>query len=82
MYKDSIYKKILEEGTIYKSNGYDYRKNGISHRFFSRRMRMSPLMDGFIKRLEPYFVEILDSVKKLQFYQNYTIDKNDGSINI
>lgn len=82
MYRDSIYKKILEEGTIYKSNGYDYRNRGIAHRFFSKRMLMSPLVSGFIKRLEPYFIEILDSVKKLQFYQNYTIDKNDGSINI
>ncbi len=82
MYKDSIYNKILEEGSDYKSNGYDYQKRGLTNRFFSNRMFMSPLMTGFIKKIEPYFVEILDSVKKLQFYQNYTIDKNDGRINI
>lgn len=82
MYKDSIYNKILEEGSAYKSIGYDYRSRGLTQRFFSSRMFMSPLMEGFIKRIEPYFIEILDSVKKLQFYQNYTIDKNDGRTNI
>lgn len=81
MYRDSIYNKILEEGAEYKSNGYDYRERGIVDKFFAKRMFMSPLMAGFIKKIEPYFVEILDSVKKLQFYQNYTIDKNDGRIN-
>ena len=63
------------------STGYNYRVNGISSRFFSSRMMMNPVMAGFLTRVEPYFIEMLDSVKKLQFYQNYTIDKNDGSIN-
>lgn len=82
MYRESIYNKILEEGSDFKSTGYDYREKGIVDKLFARRMFMSPVMSGFIKKIEPYFLEILDSVKKLQFYQNYTIDKNDGRINI
>ena len=81
MYKDSIYNKMYQEGELITSNGYDYRKNGLVNRWISKRMLMSPLMDGFLGKIEPYFVELIDSVKKLQFYQNYTIDKNDGSLN-
>ncbi len=81
MYKDSVYKKMLEDGNKTLHNGYDYRTRGIVGRLFSNRMFQNPLMEGFLNKIEPYFVELLDSVKKLQFYQNYTIDKNDGSLN-
>jgi hypothetical protein len=81
MYKDSIYKKMLESEDKILHNGYDYRNKGMVSRLFSSRMFMNPIMEGFLKQIEPYFIELLDSVKKLQFYQNYTIDKNDGSIN-
>lgn len=82
MYRDSIYNRMLSDENIFKNNGYDYKKNGIVKRFFSSRMRMNPMMDEFLMQIEPYFIEILNSVKKLQFYQNYTLDKNDDSINI
>lgn len=82
MYRDSIYQKILQEGSTFKAFGYDYRKGGLTNRFFSKRMFMNPVMNDFIKFIELYFSEILDSVKKLQFYQNFTIDKNDRSINV
>lgn len=81
MYKDSIYKKMLESGEKTQYTGYDYRNKGMISNMFSPRMFLNPVMEGFLKRIEPFFIEVLDSVKKLQFYQNYTIDKNDGSIN-
>lgn len=81
MYKDSIYKKMLEANDKVLHTGYNYRERGLVNKFFSSRMFMNPIMEGFINRIEPYFIEMLDSVKKLQFYQNYTIDKNDGRLN-
>lgn len=72
---------MLESGDKILYNGYDYRNRGMVSRMFSPRMFLNPVMEGFLNRIEPYFIEILDSIKKLQFYQNYTIDKNDGSIN-
>ena len=81
MYKDSVYNKMLESGSNTLHTGYDYRKGGLVSRWFSKRMFMNPMMEGFIEQINPYFVEFLDSIKKVQFYQNYTIDKNDGSIN-
>lgn len=81
MYKDSIYNKMYEEGSETLHTGYNYRTNGLTNKWFSKRMYMNPIMEGFIEQINPYFVEFLDSIKKIQFYQNYTIDKNDGSIN-
>lgn len=82
MYKDSIYKKMLEDSEQRKDTGFNYREEGVLHKFFSNRMFGNPVMDGFLERLEMYFIEMIDSVKKIQFYNNYTIDKNDGRINL
>jgi len=81
MYKESIYKKMYEKGENVLHRGYDIEKEGMINRFFSRRMMMSPLMEGFLKQIEPYMIEIVNSVKKIQFYQNYTVDKNDTTLN-
>ena len=82
MYKDSIYNKMFEDAEERKSTGFNYRKDGVLDKFFSNRMFGNPVMDGFLERAELYFIEIIDSVKKIQFYNNYTIDKNDGRINL
>jgi hypothetical protein len=82
MYKDSVYTKIYSSNDKVKDTGYNYRSEGMIDKFFSNRMFGNPVMDGFLNRIEPYFVEMTDSVKAIQFYNNYTLDKNDGSINL
>jgi len=82
MYKDSIYNKIYESSNQTKNTGYDYRTEGLLDKFLSNRMYGNPVMDGFLEKINPYFSEMVDSVKKIQFYNNFTIDKNDGSINL
>jgi len=82
MYKDSVYTKIYQSNDKIKDTGYDYRSEGMINKFFSNRMFGNPGMDGFLNRIEPYFIEMTDSVKAIQFYNNYTLDKNDGSINL
>jgi hypothetical protein len=82
MYKDSIYTKMYQSGESVKDSGYNYRKGGMADKFFSNRMWDNPVMEGFLKRLDPWFIEMTDSVKKIQLYNNFTIDKNDGTINL
>lgn len=82
MYRDSIYQKMYDSNDKLKEVGYNYRKNGLLDKFISNRMFGNPVMDGFLKRIGAWFIEITDSVKKIQIYNNYTIDKNDGSINL
>ncbi len=73
---------MITDNDKVKSTGYDYRKGGLLNKFISNRMFGNPVMDGFLEKIGPWFIELTDSVKKIQIYNNYTIDKNDGSINL
>ena len=81
MYKDSIYQKMYRGSEDRKNMGYNY-SDGLLSRFFSNMMYQNPRLSTFLDKIEPLFVEILDSIKKIQFYQNYTIDKNDTRYNL
>ncbi len=61
--------------------GYDYEQNGLISKFVSPAMYANPRLSEFLTRIDPLFLEILKVVKKIQFYHNYTIDKNDTRIN-
>lgn len=82
MYKDSVYNKMYQSNDQLKDTGFDYRSEGLLDKFLSNRMHGNPVMDGFLEKINPYFAEMVDSVKKIQFYNNFTIDKNEGSINL
>jgi hypothetical protein len=43
---------------------------------------MNPMMAGFIKSLDPWFIKMMDCVRRIQFINNYTEDKNDKTIHI
>lgn len=81
MYKNSIYNKIYQSSEKRLNMGYDYESNGILNRFVSPAMYGNPRLAEFLKRIDPYFLEILKMVKKIQYYCNYTIDKNDSRYN-
>jgi hypothetical protein len=72
---------MYRDGEISLHKGYDYEKEGLVKRFVSNRMMMNPMMESFLLKLDPYFKELLNSVKKIQFYFNYTVDKNDTTLN-
>ena len=82
MYKDSIYNKIVQDSEDREGNGYDYAKNGLFVRFLSPALYGNPRITKFLGMTDPLLIELTDSVKKLQFYFNYTIDKNDRRYNI
>ena len=81
MYKQSIYKKMLEESEDLKYRGFRYQDTNIMEKFVSNRMMGNPIMEGFLNRLNPIFINWIESVKRVQFFYNYIIDKNDNSIN-
>jgi hypothetical protein len=61
--------------------GYNHN-DGMTDKFFSNRMSMNPMMAGFIKSLDPWFIKMMDCVRRIQFINNYTEDKNDKTIHI
>jgi len=72
---------MLAESEDLKYRGFQYQDTNIMEKFVSNRMISNPIMEGFLKRLSPIFINWIESVKRVQFFYNYIIDKNDNSIN-
>lgn len=81
MYKDSLYNKMLQSTEERLNTGFDYTSNGMLKRFLSPTMLGNPRLKEFVERIDKSFIELANTVKKVQFYWNYTIDKNDNRIN-
>jgi hypothetical protein len=82
MYADSFYNKLIKSNNNLVSRGYDYSSNGLIDKLVSNRMYLIPRIEAFLNLIDPALIELLDTVKKVQFYYNFTIDKNDRSLNI
>jgi hypothetical protein len=82
MYVNSVYQEMIQSSDKRLHLGYDYRKGGLLNRFVSTRMYLNPRLSGFLDYINDALVEITESVKKIQFYTNYTIDKNDRRLSI
>jgi hypothetical protein len=82
MYVNSEYNKMIRSLEDRKNMGFDYQKEGLVDKFFSRRMYLNPRIEAFLKTMAPAIIELTESVKKFQFYTNYTIDKNDRRLSI
>jgi hypothetical protein len=82
MHKNSLYTKILNDLEERISMGYDYGKGGLLRKFLSPMMFLNPRLNLFLTKIDPLMIEMAESVKKIQFYFNYTIDKNDRRFNL
>ena len=68
MHKDSFYRKIYESSEDRKNLGFDYAKEGLLKRFLSPSLYGNPRLIEFLNRLEPLFIELIESVKRIQFF--------------
>lgn len=82
MYKDSIYTKINQDSESRVAMGYDYSKNGLISKFVSPTLFGNTRLGEFLNKIDKLLIEIVDSVKRIQFFFNFTIDKNDRRHNI
>lgn len=82
MYKDSIYNKITQDSENRLDMGYDYIQNGLINKFVSPSLYGNPRIGNFLNRVDLLLIDLTDSVKKIQFLFNYTIDKNDRRYNL
>lgn len=81
MVHDSRYRQMLAPPARV-NRGFDFAAGGLLPRFVSARLYANPMIAGFLTRLDRAFVELAESVKYLQFFYNYAIDKNDRSLNL
>jgi hypothetical protein len=81
MNKDSLYNNLLTDLETRYSMGHNYFKKGLLSKFLSPTMYGNPRLSTFLGKIDSLFIEILESVKRIQFYTNYTIDKNERRLN-
>ena len=81
MYVDSFYNKLIKSNDKLLARGYDYNTNGLIDKLVSPRMYLVERLAGFLNMIDPSLIELVESVKTIQFYYNYTMDKNDRSLN-
>jgi len=63
-----------------KHTGFDYSEV-LLKRTLSSRMFNNDKTSGFLQRINTIMVEIIDSVKLIKTYRNYTVHKNDRYVN-
>jgi hypothetical protein len=78
MTTDSFYRKMLARERV--NMGFDY-SNGMLSKFVSPRLYGNPMLAEFLNRIDKVIVDMAESIKRVQFYFAFTIDKNDLSIN-
>lgn len=81
MYVNSYYNKILRSSDKVTARGFNYIESGLLNKMLSPRMYLVPRIKDFLELLDPSLIELLESVKRIQFFYNYTMDKNDRSLN-
>jgi hypothetical protein len=81
MHQDSIYRKMIDQASTDLEVGYNYKSTTLVDKFVSPALSGNPRLGAFITKLNDYFVTILDLIKYFQFYNNFTIDKNDKRYN-
>jgi len=78
---DSLYSKIRYAKESRINMGYDYKSNGLIDKWLSPRIYMVPGIKGFLDKVDPILIGMIDSIKRVQNYWNFTIDKNDNRRN-
>lgn len=81
MHQNSLYRKIYESDSNLNI-GYDYKKDMLIYKWISPALLGNPRLKLFIDKINDIVVFFLDLMKYFQFYQNFTIDKNDKRYNI
>ena len=68
MYVDSFYNKLIKSNNNLIARGYDYSSNGLIDKLVSNRMYLIPRIEAFLNLIDPALIELLDTVKKVQFH--------------
>jgi|TARA_B110000908_G_C10177070_1_gene413731 hypothetical protein len=56
---------------------YDYKKNGLLDKQMSPHIRRNQTMREFLIFVNDYFLSLLDQVRSLKNFGNFTIEKDD-----
>lgn len=80
MHQNSLYRKVYESDSDLNI-GFDYKKDILIYKWISPALLGNPRLKTFIDKINYPIVLFLDLMKYFQFYQNFTIEKNDKRYN-
>lgn len=81
MVPDSPYRAGLNRHTKRLHTGFDYKDSILPKTLSNQMFGTSPLMDGFLARINSTMYSMICSVKQIKIFQNAALDKYEKDIN-
>ena len=79
---DGLYRTRTQKGTNKKNLGFDYHAEDIIvKKTMMPRLFLNENVKGFLSHINDIFVNSIDSVKIIRTFFNYTVKKDDTSVN-
>ena len=72
-----LYKIAKHRRDDLKNTKYDYKQNGLLQNQLSKFIQRNQTMRDFISVVNDYIVVLLDQVRYLKNYKNFTVEKDD-----
>tara|TARA_B110000285_G_scaffold183655_1_gene207898 strand:- start:1870 stop:2142 length:273 start_codon:yes stop_codon:yes gene_type:complete len=75
--RKSIYKIAKHRKDSNLNIKYDYKQHGLLNKQVSPHIRRNQVMRDFLTLVNDYMVSLLDQVRYLKNFKNFTIEKDD-----
>lgn len=79
--KNNYYDKITQSAEIRLEMGNDVNKSGLFKRFTSPVLWQNSRLSQFLTYLDSILIYLIDTIKIVQFINNFTINKHDKRYN-
>lgn len=79
--KNNYYDKITQSNEIRLAMGNDVKLSGLLKRFTSTILWQSSRLSQFLTYLDSILIHLIDTIKTVQFLNNFTISKHDKRFN-
>lgn len=80
--KNNYYDKITQSTENRLAMGNDAKSSGLLRRFTSSVLWQNSRLNTFLTQIDSILVHLVDTIKTVQFLNNFTISKNDKRYNL
>ena len=80
--KNNYYDKITQSTENRLAMGNDVKSSGLLRRFTSSVLWQNSRLNTFLTQIDSILVHLIDTIKTVQFLNNFTISKNDKRYNL
>jgi hypothetical protein len=79
--KNNYYDKITQSNETRLAMGNDVKSSGLLRRFTSTVLWQNSRINQFLTYLDSILIHLIDTIKTVQFLNNFTITKHDKRYN-